>query len=612
MKKLNYLLAGLAVCALASCTNDEPNGGGTTDGPKGDLAYMNIIIEAANQGRSTIAGDYQPSWDNAKEHEVTDVKFYFFDENGVKAEVEASWTNPEFDKKGGNVEYIGKKSVLVLEGLKDKGYPKYMLTVLNLGENWVCPNTLKEAAEQLQDLRTDGKFVMTTSSYFNDTETTVKNHEDFGADNLATYYATTLTADDFFISAEAAQTAGNTVEVYVERLAAKVSLNITAPETSEGSGIYPLAQTLGGGDNTGDEALESQLYLKVMGWNITATAKQSYLCKQLDNAWKTDAKLNAWKWNKPADRRSFFGVAATWGSDDTDGNNAKLNYINNAQTTAKQPGTADDDAHVAYCYENTSAANLLYLQGDQILTPNYPNTTYILLDTQVGKMVNGVFTPVDLVTFRGLLYTKEGYMNYILNKVKVAGKLNYHYAKTTETKNEEGEVISTTTETVQVDPAILTWISKDNGEYSECSVKLDETALKGDLYEKKDDGSYVAYADQAAAKAALAAAIVEAQDSEHPAIGHKDGRSSYNIAIEHLGASVDGATAKDLGYYGVVRNHWYQVEVSKFSRVGNGIFQPDNDKITVTPPTDPQTPLYYVAAKVNILSWKLVHQSTEL
>ena len=122
MKKLNYLLAGLAVCALASCTNDEPNGGGTTDGPKGDLA-----------------GYYQPSWDNAKEHEVTDVKFYFFDENGVKAEVEASWTNPEFDKKGGNVEYIGKKSVLVLEGLKDKGYPKYMLTVLNLGENWVCP-----------------------------------------------------------------------------------------------------------------------------------------------------------------------------------------------------------------------------------------------------------------------------------------------------------------------------------------------------------------------------------------------------------------------------------------------------------------------------------------
>lgn len=622
MKKLNYLFAGLAAVALAtSCSNDEPNGGGNTPlKPQGDIAYMNIVIKAANQGRSTTDGSYKPSDTNAAEHTVNDAKFYFFDEAGVKANIEAEWTNPTVTPDGAdrpNVEYIGENAVLVLEGLEGNDYPKYMLTVLNLGSDWQCPNTLKEAAEQLQEAASvkPDQFVMTTSSYFTNDETPeVKNHQDYdNALKMATYYATVLEPNNFYTTKKAALENDNPVAVYVERLAAKVQVKVSAKELEGHPGYYELEQTLGGGENEGPEALASKLYLKINGWNLTATAKESYLCKILQEGWKNDAKLNAWSWNNPGNRRSFFAQAATWGSDATDGINSRLNYITNPHIDDLKVGDVDDSEHVAYCYENTNlAANLYATNGEGQNSPKLFNTTYITLDTEIGQFnEKGEFEALDLVKFRGVVYTKEAYMAYILNKVKAAGNLNYHYEKKIETKDEEGNVTSTTTKNTQIDTDVLKWVEKENGAYSEISIEFDEAAITGDLYKRLDENVYEKYEDQAAAKADLAKAIADQQDSTHPAIAHKGGRTLYNIAIEHLGAQ-SGATAADLGYYGVVRNHWYVIDINKFSKVGTGIFDPDNEEITVLPPTDPEPPLYYVGATVNILSWKIVNQSTEL
>ena len=83
----------------------------------------------------------------------------------------------------------------------------------------------------------------------------------------------------------------------------------------------------------------------------------------------------------------------------------------------------------------------------------------------------------------------------------------------------------------------------------------------------------------------------------------------YNIPIEHLnnGAITANGTIPE-AKYGVVRNHHYVVTIDNLEKIGKGIF--DEDERIV--PGDPDGDTYYVGAKINILSWKIVSQNVEL
>ena len=82
----------------------------------------------------------------------------------------------------------------------------------------------------------------------------------------------------------------------------------------------------------------------------------------------------------------------------------------------------------------------------------------------------------------------------------------------------------------------------------------------------------------------------------------------YNIPIEHLNndAAENGTVPE--AKYGVVRNHHYVVTIDKLEKIGKGIFD-GNEKIV---PGDPNDDTYYVGAKINILSWKIVSQNVAL
>lgn len=616
MNKLSKLFAGLAVVALAaSCSNDEPAPDGGQTKPQGDLAYMNIMIKSSENSR---ADEYNPSWDVAAEHTVTDARFFFFDEDGVKAEVEANWANPEFDQNGTgkpNIEYVGKNAVLVLEGLQGNDYPKYMLTVLNIGQAWDCPATLKEAAEQLQNLAVD-KFVMTTSSYLVAAGETASDthHQDFdNAKNLATYYATTLTPDDFFRTPEEATTIGKAVEIYVERLAAKVQVEVTAKPVAGHDDLYELPVTLGGspneGDNT-DNVLDTKLYVRVLGWNLNATSKESYLSKQLESAWLENSFLNAWSWNNSNDFRSFWAKSAPWGSTVDEGEDAvndKLNYIVTAQSKAKKVGLGTTNDKIAYCYEYTNEpANYVQANGEGEKMVNNRNHTHVVLDTEVGELVDGVFQPLNLITYRGILYREEAYESYILNKVHAAGKLNYYTMTTVTIPGVDGATDGSKTTYVQMDDTYFKTEAHENGEFSQVDVVLDETKLADvQFYAKSvDETGNDTYTPTEVNVEELKAALAAAQSANHPACQYTGGRSFYYIPIQHLGAGV--VKIDELGYYGVVRNHQYQLNITQFSRIGHAVFNPDSETEIVLPPNKPESPLYYVGANINILSWKIV------
>lgn len=92
----------------------------------------------------------------------------------------------------------------------------------------------------------------------------------------------------------------------------------------------------------------------------------------------------------------------------------------------------------------------------------------------------------------------------------------------------------------------------------------------------------------------------------------------FSIPVKHLGWYRTANTQKNektinwnivrVGDFGIVRNHSYNIQVTKISGIGTGIGDPDDP---IIPPTDTQD--YYVAYRMNILKWAIVpQQSVEL
>lgn len=77
----------------------------------------------------------------------------------------------------------------------------------------------------------------------------------------------------------------------------------------------------------------------------------------------------------------------------------------------------------------------------------------------------------------------------------------------------------------------------------------------------------------------------------------KEGRAYYYTDVAHLG------TAK-----GIVRNHFYQIDVNSIKGFGTPVYDPDSKFVPVVP-EDTQT---YLAARIKVLSWRIVKQTVDL
>ena len=76
-----------------------------------------------------------------------------------------------------------------------------------------------------------------------------------------------------------------------------------------------------------------------------------------------------------------------------------------------------------------------------------------------------------------------------------------------------------------------------------------------------------------------------------------EGRAYYYTDVKHLGSAM-----------GIVRNHFYQIDVNTIKGFGTPVYDPNSEFVPVTP-EDTQT---YLAAKINVLSWRIVKQTVDL
>ena len=219
--------------------------------------------------------------------------------------------------------------------------------------------------------------------------------------------------------------------------------------------------------------------------------------------------------------------------------------------------------------ENTNTA-------DELKSGNFKaKVTHVLLKAQT---VGGE----DLIRYDGRLYTEQNFLNRILSQLNMP-LYTKSGSKYDQIATSDLAVVNTYDGTVDMAlteaAAAKTWYVKNGAEYTVCDVatinaKFDALEIKADYY--------------------------------------KSGMMYYCVPIEHLrGGTVtyndNLSVSVNEADYGVVRNHHYVLNIKSIQNLGTAVYNPDEQIIPVM-----ESPTYYVGAKVNILSWKVVNQSVDL
>ncbi len=576
MKTNRIILAGLALTALVSCNKEAaPADGGVF---RTDEAYMNIRIAYADKGLATraVGDDANPFYyGTADENSITSADFFFYNEDGsyvTHVNQAASGTAVGVDAPtGDNIEWKGDGTV-VLKGLKSKNYPKYMAVILNADATFTATLErlqLTEAKKKvIEAVATVGtkpqadwtKFVMTSTTYDN-------------SDAKSGYFCTKLVDSNF--QENIADATANPVVAYVERLAAKVKVDLNG--SFQGTDMTKI-----GSFHVNGTAATTELYAKVTGWGLNATTKDEYVYKMINTG------FGNFTWNDPANFRSYWGISTNYSTGvypkdyhSCDAQTATLNYVS-YNSLEVEPSKA------AYCRENTQIKSVLEQN-------NFNSTvTCVLLRTLITDAAG---TPISMALYDGTLYEEEAYKDRILEKYNLLAPTTVPYVSS------DGVTFT------KVDKSYFEEVNTGDGQ-----VYLKFRTLTDPEKYYRHTGNGTAAADFQELTADKATDLLNGTDAVKNTMCsfYKDGMMYYSIPIEHLGNS--GKTFKDAGYafpegdYGVVRNHFYNLTINKIENIGSAVYDPDEIII----PSDEDNTNYNVGAQINILSWKVVNQTVDL
>ena len=566
---------------MASCSSsDDVVGGETTpDGiANGQNLYLSVSVMSANEGtRATEVGDPVDDDGNkadyekgtGKEKDVTNAYFYFYNADGSAANVVKqgdtyvnyynSPTTAEKEDGMPNVEMLLDVTV-VINTEKGDLIPDKIVAVLNADKALTKQDgtgmSLSELSEIVNDYsfdRNDNKFVMSSSVYSSSGNGSgVKKME---VDNIQSFFKTSDT--------EAKKTP---VDIYVERVLAKVSvgaqMTVGADDiTVDNETLYYTGQTT---DKSADE--DKRVYVKFLGWNIATETEKSYLFKNIDPKW-TDKQLGITNWTWPDYFRSFRAM-----------NPAGMTYINRNYNDALMFKVGGVDQKGDMVYNEDKDINYTYVQENAsknttdgtVAAPEKP--TKILVASQ---LVDKTGKPIEIAEWRGIRSDVNGVL------ITMANFSGVYYQKDENTR-------------ALITPEMIRFA--DDASYA---VLVDD-AESNTFYLSRD---------------AAETADIEAVNKQLKELGNakvwKDGKTYYYTDIRHLGKITQDGKGQDVpsvGAYGVVRNHSYQVVINSVTGLGTPVYNPDD----VIDPEQPKDEESYLAARIKVLSWRVVKSTVDL
>lgn len=536
------MVAGLA---FVGCSNEED----MTSGNNGEPQYLTVSVNATSTltRANSLEGDYEEGVGN--ENEVTNVRFYFFDADGKAAQVKGENGGTYYDvamsgtdKDMPNVEKILTATLVIQTPAKDK-VPASIVAVVNPKSDLGAVESIAKLNEVIADHSSTTSFIMSSSVYANET----------------TKMEAVNVAGHLYSTAEAAK--ADPVIIHVERVLAKARLTVGL--TANANGVYKTSAD--GSQKFGDE----EIYVKFLGWNVTATANTSRLMKEINPSWPSNLFGSTPLWNTADYYRSFWAVNPTameynYGSFDTAGNPA------NAITAFDS-----NDGKINYTYLQENASDDFENGAD----PEKPSQ--VIIAAQLVKS-DGT-TPIEFAEYAGERTTTAG----LIAKYAAASGLWKEKA------DGSGRIgIDVTDIELKTATEIGVANQETPGRYK-VYAQLTETAAAMTWY-KSEEADATPVVDANAELKGLGGAKV-----------WKDGKTYYYFDIQHL----NGISTEDVkGKIGVVRNHIYAATIKKLAGLGTPVYKPGE----IIYPEKPEEDETFIAAQIRILSWRVVNQDIDL
>lgn len=589
---LSSVLATALMMTVVSCSSsDDITGGNGSGNAEGTTSYIAINLNSVGNAPTSRAsyeqggGKYDDGETN--ENKITSVRFYFYNADGTSYKLQTAGEKgsknfidlPVGDLNGGNHDNTVSgttSAVLVLNGESNVA-PATMLTVVNPNVN---PDMFSgTTADRWSTMRTEMKGTKTFNDATNGFMMSNSTYEDGGKDLCTTQ----LTGKTFSSANDATN---HPVEVFVERVNAKVKTTVdNANFVLENTDVELDGVNFNGKYKTkvpvgklatiqpDGSTKETEVYAYIEGWGLGDEDEQAMLYKQIDAQNWTDATLGFSSANNPwsvaAYHRCFWGKSVAFGGTSS---NSPVNHPYK-EINAKL-GTA------LYTLPNTPTT---YEEG-AFTDPMKSYLTKIMVAARLAYLdAAGTAHPAEICTYKGQKFLGKDNVKKV-----IASELNTYYKKNVSATT--GEETYTQIEASDID------FSSEVTSTSELKLQNYQVVadLKGltELYQKK--GGNFERVEVAKVKAEMQQAPVDISNG---------GRTYYYTPIKHLG-KVDSPAE-----YGVVRNHSYQVEISSIKGFGTPVYDPDSEKIIPTLPSDDKT---YLAAKISVLSWRVVSDKVNL
>lgn len=567
---------------LGSCSSsDDLNGGGTGKFGADGQGFVNVTLNLPTQPQSTSrAINDQFDHGDAAEYNVKDATLILFaGADEATAKIKAAYNlsgwkkdltpSAQISTTLSKVQKINVISALPTDKI-------YAFVVLNHNDalKVTSTNTLQvngvEFTGTFADLSNENISKSLTKDNLMMSNAVIISKS--GSADFSSEKATTLTdVTDKIYATESEATTHSAADIYVERLAAKVTLaKATGTSTNTVSVGTATAKTF-------SYSLE--------GWRLANVNTSSYLTRQYDNTWNSymsnaadfttashvDYDNNSYRFAGISAIATGKGYRTYWSKD--------ANYDSEASFSdgTNEPNLLGDES--TYCYENTF--NVAHQNVKETtcaivkmkITPNgYSDGTFFTIDDN-----KGVVYPIAEVK-------KEIGKRFLAEMGATNVKANY-YSATTATINVKDVEFADAAGVVTITKMTLTDGATDKEVTSADLTKFKPTIKVNEF---------------------------------------KDGYAYYTILIKHFGdeltpwnpatkatESYPGTDSEQnwLGRYGVLRNNWYKLEVTGVAAIGAstpGELNVNNDN---TPDDNLKR---YISCKINALSWAVRKQGTVL
>lgn len=598
------VLTGFTAC---SDSNDVTGGSTTTEG-KTSYVAVNIVNPQGNTaGAKANAFTRVSGYENGtpNEDKISNVRFYFFNSDGSpylltnSNPANVNWLSYNIDSQTQQnddpttIESV-TNAVLVINGATGTT-PTYMIAVANpsainkadqtttnqpdnlLGDGALNRNALTARTMQSRTYSSSDGFLMTNSVY----------------GDGGTYRNATPT-EGHVMQSEAAALAAP-VQIYVERLAAKVTISHSsdskwAQQTINGASCttYPVGKV---GYRNGGQTDSVEVYAVIKGVGLADEQHFGKIFKDMDGyavGNNTTDILGIDPWNVTAYHRSFWEVTPEFNALADN----PLDYPFNHYTSGFSNG--DGTTGVFYTMPNTPTTVATPEEANRNASPTY--RTKVLLAAQLMYQDASGWHNAEICKYRG-----QNYLGQEAVKTVIANQLRGQISK------KDGDTFR------NVQPSDIEFITTTSNAYKSYEVIPELIDRNGDFaLMSADDANAAVAAGQEVTTyhPNVSSAPVSGDPIDDVFYRYADkaevranGDTYYYTTIRHLATD-----PTKLGYFGVVRNHWYQVSINSLAGFGTPVFDPEQPIVPITPSDENS----YMAAQINVLQWRVVSQSYDI